>query len=886
MGNFMVPIMLAVLDKAWASAKFDLVSSVYLSVAKIYDYLIELNDNTGYFNLFSQENFVGLSQAIYVFAGIFMLFKVTLAMIQMIIDPDSATKSGNDGGAKLLVRIVTSLLMLIMFTPKGWIFNPYNGIVKNLEDGILDSMGNFMYGLSGEEDKKVNVTDNYVLETVEAAKNSLTCYYYERASIASSSTSDDSKKDDAAKTVSIVGVHKVIYYSESVSGAKSVKCGSDTCYYKVDTKESGFSKLSADIVDVGSFNRTIIKGDNFGIGNNNCPTLYKYDSGYTSKKSMSTTTPVMEGFRTKKDMDKKITAIIKDKNTTVSSDDEYILNLMNLGVSNAALNFARGIAKSFQQCQSDISGSSADISKKIAECEALQDTMFSPSAASEAIVKLITEGVLKIDTITSIIVGVIVMVYLAFICVEVIVRRFKLMLLEVLAPIPIIAYSDPKDDTFGKWAKMYLATFAELFLKLFAIKVGIVLLDFVYAQLSSTQGLLTKFLYVVGILLFIKVVPDIISEIFGLKMKSGSFKNILDTGKKALGVGVGVPLGAAVGAATAPGGFFGKTAGFVKGGFRGIGGGMKGDAFAGAKSIAGDNKKLKDSISANGGKPLKLTDRMLIGAQTSLGLQTRTDKKNEELQLNKSSQDTIKAIQDAGDGIAKSIQKGSAKLGQINALEARGIFDAQTTKNLTGDVDKYISANHRYGNDVFDENGNIVHQKGQIREENFSVTLGQLIKSNYGYNEDGSERTNAETYAAAKKKFGDLQYDSETGQYSLVGKDGNTYMSDGDQFAISTPYIKGVNTAEAYYDSVIQDARENTAVNRMLVDVGVNLDAAMKVEVDADGSERMVKVPGATGATQVIGTTFDADGQLKRKQIEIERDIRENKPTDDFVKGK
>lgn len=852
MGSSLLQILILGLDKAWATAKFDLVSSVYFSVAKIYDYLIQLNENTGYFDLFTSENFVGLSQAIYVFAGIFMLFRVTIAMINMIINPDLVTSSDSNGGSKLLTRIITSLLMLIMFTPKGWIFNPYDGIVMKLERGILDSMGNFMYGLTGEEAKKTSLSNISVLESVDAATNNLTCYYYERASITSGGSNDGSKKSDASKTYNISDVHKIIFYPTKVSGAKATKCGSDTCYYKVDTSESGFTKLSADIVDAGKISRGLFNHDQFA-NNSKCPTMTKTSSGYDANATQKTNTPALIGFKNKQDLDKQIMKIVKDKNSTISSDNEYVLNLMNLGVSESALNFARGVAKSFQQCQSDVSKSSSAQQKDIADCEALQDTMFSPSAATDAIVKLITDGILRIDTITSIIIGIIIMIYLAFICVEVIVRRFKLMLLEVMAPIPIIAYSDPKDETFAKWSKMYVSTFAELFMKLLAIKIGIVLLEFVYAQLSSTKGLLTKFLYIVAILLFMKLIPDMISNIFGIKVGSGSFKDIWNTGKKALATAVGVPVGAAVGAATAPGGFFGKTAGAFKGAIRGAGGGAKGgDPFAGSRSIAADNYKMQDAIAANGGKKMKLHERMLVGAQTTLGLRTNADTAEGRKQINQASQDTIKAIQDAADSISKAIQKGSSKLTQIGALEGRGIISGNTAKEFTGAVDKAISAMHR------DEKTHRIKD-----DEDFSITLGELVRGGY----------------LDPKKVQDLHYDEETGKYSLVGKDGNKYMDDGDTFAITSPYLKGVTSAEDYYEKRISDAKSNKTVSDKLL----SLDAP--VDLDAAGTDEK-KIYGATGATKVVATTFNADAELKRELVEIEKDLRELKPTDDFVKGK
>ena len=114
------------------------------------------------------------------------------------------------------------------------------------------------------------------------------------------------------------------------------------------------------------------------------------------------------------------------------------------------------------------------------------------------------------------------MVYLLFLCVEVLIRRFKLFFLEVLAPIPIISYVDPKDKTFNTWFKMYISTYLDLFIKLISISIAIALIETVYADFwtvgnESTGiigGTLTKFFYIVAILVFAKILPDQVAAFF------------------------------------------------------------------------------------------------------------------------------------------------------------------------------------------------------------------------------------------------------------------------------------------------------------------------------------------------------------------------------------
>lgn len=868
---------LGFLTRGWVTAKFDLVSTIYFTLARVYDLMLKINEDAGAFDLYKSANFLSLTQTIYTIAGIFMLFKVTLSMINMIINPDEIT-SGNASAGKLITRIVTSLIMLIMLTPKGWIFNPNEGIVYKLENGILQSMGNMMYSLSGDDSKKSDVRSVVFKDQVEAASDTLTCYYYETLSVkAANSSTGGGKREESKVNKSLGGVYKVNFYSSNKSGSTATKCGDNTCYYKVDTKAgAGFGNLPFPITDMGRPSGGFIFSNS--ISNSKCPMLYKSGSGFTANPDtndkLSTNARTLTGYKNKQALDDAILQMLKSKSSIIDTENEYILNLINMNISSGALSFSRSIAKSFQHCQGDITAAKETREKDVADCESLQNAMFVPSGADEELVNLIVDNKLKIDTISSIVVGLIVIVYVLFLCIDVIVRKFKLMLLEILAPIPIISYTDPKSEIFNEWSKMYLATFADLFIKLFAIKIGIVLLDFLTEQFSTSEnGLLIKFFYIVAILLFIKAIPDMISKIFGLDVSGGSFKDIFGMSKKALGVGaaaagagVGAAIGTAVGAYTAPPGT--RLLQAFKGGLRGAGGGWKKDPLAGARSISADNYAMANAIAANNGEKLKLTERMKVGAQTALGIRTVTEQKEAEKQVNQMSQDTIKAIQDAGDGIAKAIQSGSSTLGQIKNLEANGILDGQTTKNLTAAVDKVISDTHR--ENIYDKDGNVVGNR--IKEQDFSVTLNKLIRENYGFDKDGNALSNEQTYAKAKEKLADLSYDKDTGQFSLVGKDGNTYMSGSDKFTIGTPYIKGVNTAEAYYDKVVDDAKSNSIIFEKLQSVGVNLDEAGDVR-------------GAAGATKVIGTTYDADGRLKREMVDIEKEIRDNKPTDDFVKG-
>ena len=171
----------------------------------------------------------------------------------------------------------------------------------------------------------------------------------------------------------------------------------------------------------------------------------------------------------------------------------------------------------------------------------------------------------------STVVGVLVALLLLAITFDIAKRVFKLMILEVIAPIPIMSLVDPKgskDGAFRKWVSSLTSTFLDIFFKL-----GIVYLIIVFIHLivnsGSEGGLFKNFpenagfrgtyltiLLILGLILFAKEAPKFIKESLGLKGDSGGLLDDVKTVGKAAGL-VG---GAAVGAA----GVVGSTVGSVR----------------------------------------------------------------------------------------------------------------------------------------------------------------------------------------------------------------------------------------------------------------------------------------------------------------------------------
>mgnify|MGYP001088357436 CR=1 FL=1 len=83
--------------------------------------------------------------------------------------------------------------------------------------------------------------------------------------------------------------------------------------------------------------------------------------------------------------------------------------------------------------------------------------------------------------IISTIVGILMIYVLFSLCITVAIRAFKLIILRMIAPVPIISYVDPKsskDGMFATYRKTFLATWGELFLLLAIIYFIVFMIDF------------------------------------------------------------------------------------------------------------------------------------------------------------------------------------------------------------------------------------------------------------------------------------------------------------------------------------------------------------------------------------------------------------------------
>lgn len=145
----------------------------------------------------------------------------------------------------------------------------------------------------------------------------------------------------------------------------------------------------------------------------------------------------------------------------------------------------------------------------------------------------------SISWLIAILVGIAVIVYLLVLCIEVVVRGLKLVFLQMVAPIAIISYVSPKDKILPEWAKMYVSTYIDIFIKLIAIQIGaLFLLGFQFSERP-----IENLFVILGILVFMKLIPTMISKIFGIDLASGTFKDTMSMLSKAANIGIRSPGG-------------------------------------------------------------------------------------------------------------------------------------------------------------------------------------------------------------------------------------------------------------------------------------------------------------------------------------------------------
>lgn len=323
-------------------------------------------------------------------------------------------------------------------------------------------------------------------------------------------------------------------------------------------------------------------------------------------------------------------------------------------------------------------------------------------------------------------VGGLIAVFMIGFCIDIAVRVVKLAFLEMIAPVPIISYMDPrqagKDGMLSRWAKECLNTYLSLFIRLAIIYFVFYVVDLISGALLSGDNAvylngdipnrlmsgLVVVMVIIGLLTFAKQVPKLLESVFGIKdsgsltfnpLKNDAFGRALGVAGGAIFGGVTTGIAAGVTAASFNKPVFGSAlggvaSGIARGGFGGLTNSK--DPLKAAKLSAGRtmrNMEVRQQTGGFFGAPGRLADR----ARYAFGGPTEY----ESLERNAKKHDAIKGHVDKIKDIAKTAlakkdknwqtiqsKKEAARIRRDELLKS--VFDSRT--KLTSDFENERAA--------------------------------------------------------------------------------------------------------------------------------------------------------------------------------------------------
>ncbi len=632
---------------------FAIMCSIYKSLARMYDLILNIAA--------SKIDFVSsisnITSTIYVLMGIFMLFRITVSFLNMLIDPDKINDK-SAGVGSIIKRTFVALILLIAFKPGSFAFN----YLDRLESAILEPdglMGNLVGSLNYDS-----------IEIDSDTSDVYNCYFFEYT-------------DDGISSAKVFDAHHFKLSANKGLLGSNAKLVEGTNYYiefltdnlTSNNKTLNFSSYDLSVSGEGTFNScptyfTQSGRNNYEarIGDNKKIGLYSYNFEVSSSS-----TKFMIDLGKYDTTHDKIKYSNKELEEFAAVSRNYYSSYNDTNISDEALSFSRGILKSF------ITSESENINE-------ISDQLLLNSAGDKEVFNAYVSDKIDIDMFLAFIVGLAIVIYFIFVCVDIVIRNLKLMLLQMIAPIATISYIDPKDKIFNAWGKMYISTYADIFIKLFSIGIVVNLLDVVLS--ANTTGF-TLF-YIIGLLVFIKAIPTIINKIFGIEVSGGSFKDVFNLAKKGLGAVTGGVVGGIVGATTARG--FGRVSGAMRGALQGVGSGYKGDTLGGAHKVAAKNFKINDA-KADGLGFFKRTAAQMAG---TLGIspKTRLDNTIKEKSDNQKMLDDWRKQKDNVEAMAEK----NNVISDLNTKLANGIIGKGDYKKIRESYIKWMTSKDKNGN--------------------------------------------------------------------------------------------------------------------------------------------------------------------------------------------
>lgn len=339
---------------------------------------------------------------------------------------------------------------------------------------------------------------------------------------------------------------------------------------------------------------------------------------------------------------------------------------------------------------------------------------------------------IRSNCILSLIGGIFLIYILISFILDVGVRAFKLVFLQMIAPIPIISYIEPKTQkNLQNWAKITAFTFLDLFVRLGIILLAMVLIsnipalvtDFFNDELHGLAWAVAFFLLIISILIFAKALPGLLKDIFGFDAGGVELNPFKKAGFGAitgglLGTGAGAVMGSIVGARD----------GYKEGGWRqavkrGLGG-----AFAGG--ARGLNAGRKSQKAAD------------LFKNTRQGIKNQTDARNRRAseggyfnRLKNDLKSDLKVPTPAA--MKKTLAANKAIAGLASAAKDKS--ERAVLKNL-GNVDgrKYMSKD------------DYIDAKSSLAKKKFDLAQKKYVENSSGHAEQAQALRDLETQREAK----------------------------------------------------------------------------------------------------------------------------------------
>jgi len=395
----------------------------------------------------------------------------------------------------------------------------------------------------------------------------------------------------------------------------------------------------------------------------------------------------------------------------------------------------------------------------------------------------------------STVIGIVIILLLITFCMDVAVRSIKLAFLQLIAPIPIISYVDPKsgkDGLFKKWYQMCFKTYLSLFIRILALYFAVYIISKIGKMVDiidgsyQTNALIAIFI-IIGALMFAKQLPKIL-EGLGIKLDGGfqlnpikKFEKDALGGKRITGMAGGMLAAGADRAARI------ATAAGAKNKLRALGGaplGLLGGAARGFSSNGGFtagrdkqsqvNRRLREGR-INGLSP---TASYLDYMGSKFGLDDATLEK--EGTLIRKNEDAIREAETKleNDNRNNTLAIDQEKKDQVTRKNTKSKFDAvqKQGKRLLDKSEDFVSKKGNFG--VYKKDADLVDylrkNKGQINTASTNFIPG--MENTQGAIIDDEMIVNAEQYANRRQYKVNRDANSANVQY-LIDHNGETLNS-------------------------------------------------------------------------------------------------------------